>query len=90
MPSSSKEGFFMFVGPSAASTAADFIITYHGTVATVDALNDACLSWIEDNVAFEPWQRLGKHAVCIDPAFAEQLREALIEAGFKDHEGSRQ
>jgi hypothetical protein len=76
----------MLVGPAAASPAADFIITYHGTVATLDLLNDGCLSWVEENVASEPWQRLGKHVVCIEPALAEELREALTEAGFTDGE----
>ncbi len=80
----------MLTKPADRSPAADFIITYHGTVATLDVLNGACLSWVEENVAFEPWQRLGAHGRCIDPRFAEELREALIEAGFRDQEGSPQ
>jgi hypothetical protein len=71
-------------------TAADFIITYHGTVATLDALSRACLSWVKENVAVEPWERIGVSAICIDPRIAEELREALTEAGFRDQEGSRQ
>jgi hypothetical protein len=58
----------MFIRPAVGSPAADFIITYHGTVAILDVLTDACLSWVEENVAFEPWQRLGANAVCIDRA----------------------
>jgi hypothetical protein len=76
----------MLTRPSDGSPAADFIVTYHGTVATVDALSDACLNWIEENVAIEPWQRLGVRRVAIDPSYAETLRQALTEAGFLDDE----
>lgn len=74
------------VGPAAGLPAGDFIITYHGTVTTLDVLSDACLSWIEENVAFEPWQRFGVRRIAIDPSFAEELRGALTEAGFVDDE----
>jgi len=70
----------------AGSTAADFIVTYHGTVATVDVLSDACQSWIEENVEIEPWQQLSERRVGIDPSYSETLREALTEAGFVDDE----
>ena len=80
-----EEGFFMSTR-AAGQPAADFIITYHGSVATVDALNDACLRWIEENVEVEPWQRLGIRRIAIDPNFAEELRHALREAGFVDSE----
>jgi hypothetical protein len=70
--------------PIDGSPAADFIVTYRGTVATVDALSDACLNWIEENVEIEPWQRLGDRRIGIDPSVAETLREALAEAGFVD------
>lgn len=76
----------MFTELAAASPAADFSITYHGTVATLDVLSDACLSWVEENVSFEPWQWLGDRGICVDPAFAEELREALTEAGFRDRD----
>jgi hypothetical protein len=80
----------MLPRPTAATPTADFIITYHGTVATLDVLSRTCLSWVEENVAVEPWQRIGASAICIDPRIAEELREALIEAGFWDQGGSRQ
>jgi hypothetical protein len=57
----------MLPRPTAATPAADFIITYHGTVATLDVLSCPCLSWVEENVAVEPWQRIGASAICIDP-----------------------
>ena len=49
----------MLTRPTDGSPAADFVVTYHGTVATVDVLNDSWLNWIEENVEIEPWQRLG-------------------------------
>ena len=67
-------------------TKSDFIITYHGIAATLDVLGDACLAWVEENVEIEPWQWLGKRRIGIDPSFAEELREALTEAGFVDDE----
>jgi hypothetical protein len=51
-----------------------FVIAYHATVATLDVLSRACLSWVEENVAVEPWQRIGVSAICIDPGIAEELR----------------
>ena len=78
----------MLTRPTDGSPAADFIVTYHGTVATVDVLSDRCQNWIEENVAVEPWQRLGDFGICIDPTFAEELREALSEAGFCDKDVS--
>jgi hypothetical protein len=85
MPSSSKEGFFMTEqGSTETASAGDFVITYHGIVSTIDALTDACLSWIEENVEIKPWQWLGKRRIGIDPSVAEELREALIVAGFSD------
>jgi hypothetical protein len=74
----------MSARPTDGSSAADFVVTYHGTVATVDVLSDACLNWIEENVTVEPWQRLGVRRIGIDSAFAEELRETLSEAGFAE------
>jgi hypothetical protein len=51
----------MLPRPTAATPAADFIITYHGTVATLDVLSCPCLSWVEENVAVEPWQSGSAH-----------------------------
>jgi hypothetical protein len=70
----------MFTRLNAASPTADFIITYHGTVATADVVSDACLNWIEDNVEIGAWQWLGVRRVAIDPSFSEELREALTGA----------
>jgi hypothetical protein len=79
----------MLTRPTDGSPAADFIVTYHGTVATLDVLNDSCLNWIEENVEIEPWQRLGDRRIGIDPTVAETLREALAEAGFAERKGAR-
>jgi hypothetical protein len=76
----------MLTKPTDGSPVADFIVTYHGTVATLDVLTDTCLSWVEENVSFEPWQRLADFGICIDPRFAEELREALVETSFADGE----
>lgn len=63
---------------------ADFYITYHGTVATLDVLSNATREWVEEHVATEPWQWLGRSSIGIDPRFAEGLRQALTDAGFSD------
>ena len=76
----------MSVRTSAAAPAPDFVITYHGTVAALDVLTDDCAAWVETNVAIEPWQRLGPRGICVDPLLAEELREALSEAGFRDRD----
>ena len=64
----------------------DFLITYHGTVATLDLLSNAAREWVEENVATERWQWLGRSRLGIDPGYAEELRAALAEAGFSDAE----
>jgi hypothetical protein len=51
-------------------------------------LSAACLSWIEENVEIEPWQRLGERRIGIDPSVAEALREARTEEGFVDDEAN--
>jgi hypothetical protein len=64
----------------------DFCITYHGTVSTLDLLTDAARRWADANLEVEPWQWLTKRRLAIDPSIAEELREALTEAGFADGE----
>ena len=76
----------MFALSSATFPLADFVITYHGTVATLDVLSPACGSWVEENVTVEPWQRLRASGICIDPAFVEELQEVLTKAGFLDRD----
>ena len=76
--------------PCETASAGDFVITYHGIVVTIDVLTDACFSWMEENVEIEPWQRLSKRRVGIDPSVAEELREALVAAGFSDGEAIQQ
>ena len=58
----------------------------HGTVATLDVLTAAARQWIGENLELELWQRLGKRRFGIDPSIAEEVREALTEAGFRDGE----
>ena len=65
---------------------ADFRITYHGTVATLDVLSETARQWLAENLELEPWQWLGKRRIGIDPSIAEDVREALTEAGFADDE----
>ena len=68
----------------------DFRVTYHGTVATLDLLTAAARQWLSENLELEPWQWLGKRRIGLDPSIAEEVREALTEAGFNDDEdGSR-
>jgi hypothetical protein len=62
----------------------DFRVTYHGTVSTLDLFTDAARAWVEDNVAFEPWQWLGKWRVAADPRCMDMARDALLEAGFAE------
>jgi hypothetical protein len=79
------EGFSMDVSPRPKASP-DFLIIYHGTVATLDLLSNAARDRVEDNVQTEPWQWLGRSRVGIDPGHAEELRAALAEAGFSDAE----
>jgi hypothetical protein len=66
----------------------DFRITYHGAVTTLDLLTDSARQWVAGNLAVEEWQWLGKCSLGIDPSIAEDVREALTEAGFNDAEES--
>lgn len=61
---------------------ADFHITYHGSVATLDILSEGVREWIEENVAYEPWQWLGRRSLAIEPRMIETIHTALAEAGF--------
>ena len=61
--------------------AADFRVTYHGTITTITPLSDACREWLEENVEIEPWQRFGT-SIAIEPRYVEQLAQAMIEDGF--------
>lgn len=67
----------------------DFCITYHGSVATLDLLSDAARRWVEDNLEIEPWQRLGKHRIAVEPRSMETIGIALMEAGFIEDRGLR-
>lgn len=60
---------------------ADFRITYHGSVATLDVLSEGVREWVEENVAYEPWQWLGR-SLAIEPRMMETIHTALTEAGF--------
>jgi hypothetical protein len=66
----------------------DFRITYHGAVATLDLLTEAARRWAGENIEIDPWQWLGRCRIGIDPSIAEEVREALAEAGFNDAEES--
>lgn len=74
-----------------AAAVPDFRLTYHGTIATLDVLTAAARQWLAENIDIEPWQWLGKRRIGIDPSIAQEVREALTEAGFidEDEDGSR-
>jgi hypothetical protein len=84
--------FFMVNGKWAAndnpSPSPDFRITYHGIISTLDLLTDAAQQWLAGCVDIRHWQWLGKCSLGIDPSVAEDMREALTEAGFIDAEAS--
>jgi hypothetical protein len=80
------EGFLMVACPLPRSKP-DFCITYRGTIATLDLLSNPAREWVNENVAIEHWQWLGKSCIGIDPRSAEELRMALTEAGLADAEG---
>ncbi len=61
---------------------ADFRITYHGTVATLDVLSTPAREWVETYVASEPWQWLGNRSLAIEPRSMDTIRTAMREAGF--------
>jgi hypothetical protein len=87
------EGFFMadIIDEAANDNNAarpDFRITYYGAVTTLDLFTEAARQWAGENIEIEPWQWLGKCRLGIDPSIAEEVREALTEAGFNDAEES--
>jgi hypothetical protein len=79
------EGFLMVACPLSRSKP-DFLITFHGTIATLDLLSNPAGEWVNENLQTEHWQWLGKSCIGIDPRSAEVLRQALAEAGLADAE----
>jgi hypothetical protein len=67
--------------PTAQDPIPDFRITYYGTITAITPLTEACREWIEENLAIEPWQRLGP-SIAVEPRYVEQLAQAMIEEGF--------
>lgn len=62
--------------------AADFRITYHGTITLLEPLTPACREWIDENVATEGWQWFGK-ALAIEPRYLSTLVDAMLVRGFE-------
>jgi hypothetical protein len=60
---------------------ADFRITHHGTITTITPISDACLEWLEENMAIEPCQRF-EPSIAVEPRYVAQLAVAMIEAGL--------
>ncbi len=67
-----------------AASGPDFCVTYHGVISTLDLFTGAARAWVEDNVAFEPWQWLGECRLAIDPRSMESICVAMLDAGFTE------
>lgn len=60
---------------------ADFRTEYHGTIRTITPLTNRCRHWIEENVAYEPWQWFGQR-VAVEPRYLPTLVEEMLDAGL--------
>ena len=60
----------------------DFQIADHGTVLSIQPLNEAARQWLDENVVSELWQWV-QGALCVDAGFARDLIIEIAEAGFE-------
>ena len=60
----------------------DFQIAEHGSIISIKPVSDTARKWIEENVAFEPWQWLGG-ALCVDIRCARDLIDEIAAEGFE-------
>jgi hypothetical protein len=61
--------------------AADFLISYHGSIALLRPVSDNAKQWIEDFVATEDWMWHGD-ALAIEPRYLGDLLEVITDSGF--------
>jgi hypothetical protein len=59
----------------------DVLAANEGTVFVFTPLTKAAKEWFEENVAYEPWQKLGA-AIVVDHRFAWGLGQGLKDAGL--------
>ena len=60
----------------------DFHIADHGSIITIQPLNEAARQWLDENVVSEAWQWLGG-ALCVDPRCARDLVAEIAATGFE-------
>ena len=60
----------------------DSQIADHGTIISIQPLNEAACQWLDENVVSEPWQWV-QGALCVETRFARDLVNEIEEAGFE-------
>jgi hypothetical protein len=60
----------------------DFQIADHGSIISIKPVSEAARSWVDENVASEPWQWLGD-ALCVDICCARNLIDEIAAEGFE-------
>jgi hypothetical protein len=60
----------------------DFQIADHGSIISIKPVSEAARTWVDENVASEPWQWLGD-ALCLDARCARDLLSAIAAEGFE-------
>jgi hypothetical protein len=63
------------------SPAADFSLTNHGTIFTIEPVTQQAKDWFDENVPTEGWQWMGS-ACSVEPRCIEPLVEGILEEGM--------
>jgi hypothetical protein len=54
----------------------------HGSVDIITGVSEKGKKWLQENVHFEAWQKVGE-AVAVDPRYAGNIVGAMLRAGLK-------
>ena len=60
----------------------DFQIADHGSIISIKPMSEASRTWVDENVASEPWQWLGG-ALCVDVRCARDLINEIAAESFE-------
>lgn len=63
------------------SSTGDYWISNLGSVVVITPITDKARSWLEANVAFEPWQQFGQ-GIAIDNRLVTDIDEGMHDAGL--------
>lgn len=61
---------------------ADFRFGCHGSVVMIEPVSDEAKAWVDEKVAIESWQWMGK-AFAAEPRMAADLADAIAEEGLE-------